>query len=51
MTNIIYPAYIQLGTYCEGNVRRIKFNKNNPRHVRMFYKFYNIKPQNDEGSH
>lgn len=44
---IIYPTHIQLGTYVEGNVRRIKFNKNNPRHVNLFHKFYGIQKPND----
>ena len=42
MKEIIYPDYIQTGTYVKGNVRRIKFNKDNPKHIKMFKKFYGL---------
>ncbi len=39
---VLLPRQIQLGTYNEGNVRRIKFNKDNPKHIKMFEKFYGV---------
>ena len=42
LSTVLLPRQIQLGTYTEGNVRKVKFNKQNPKHVRMFEKFYGV---------
>lgn len=39
----ILPKQIQLGTYLEGNIKRIRFNPNNPEHIKLFKIFYDIK--------
>lgn len=39
-SKVIAPTYIEFGNYVQGNKRKIKFNKNNPNHIKMFEKFY-----------
>lgn len=39
---VLLPTQIELGTYAQGNKRKIKFNKDNPKYIKMFEKFYGV---------
>lgn len=39
---VFLPTQIELGSYVQGNKRKIKFNKDNPKHIKMFEKFYGV---------
>jgi hypothetical protein len=43
---MIFPTQIELGTFAQGNKRKIKFNKDNPKHIKMFEKFYDLSVSN-----
>ncbi len=40
---VLSPTQIELGSFAQGNKRKIKFNKDNPKHIKMFEKFYGVK--------
>lgn len=42
VTDIIFPEYIEFGTFAISNKRKTKFNKNNSKHVKMFMNFYSV---------
>jgi hypothetical protein len=39
----LFPTKIELGSYAQGNKRTIKFNKDNPKHIKIFEKFHGVK--------
>jgi hypothetical protein len=43
---VLFPTQIELGSYAQGNKRKIKFNKDNQKHIKMFEKFYGVKVNN-----
>jgi len=40
---VLFPTQIELGSYVKENKRKIKFNKDNPKHIKMFENFYGVK--------